>query len=269
MRLKASQCEAQAQRGAATGRAALRRKPRSSAGPRSPGRRLRARTPMGGTALHKHERLRRSSGRRGRGGDEDGGAPMAERSSINQAFALRRPAIAADHVGRAIGLIEEDEAGRTHEALSYPPSPAVIGDVGAVLLGCPSATFFVRQAEAAKRRPDGRRQAHRPPHPAIWLRRGRGRKAQKRKRHERHWAEPLPVEPEKREPRHAPGRRRDGVTEDDAGQPDDDGKADQRLRRPLSGWPDFLYSDGVVHFILRLGPTRRRRRSAPWARSWP
>jgi len=103
----------------------------------------------------------------------------------------------------------KDEAGRPHEALSYPPSPAVIGDFGAVLVGCPQRLFCERGrgGDAPTRWSSGKRiDRHTPPAGS-----GEGGSG-KRNRHERHRAEPLSVEPEKREPRHAPGRRRDGVT---------------------------------------------------------
>ena len=69
--------------------------------------------------------------------DEGSGAPVAVRRGVDQAFTLRAPAVAPDHIGGGAGLIEKDKALRVHVALPDPPVTSMGRYVGPVLLGRP------------------------------------------------------------------------------------------------------------------------------------
>jgi hypothetical protein len=55
---------------------------------------------------------------------------VAVRHRRDQALVRGAAAIAACHVGRGAGLVQEDEARRVHEALPGTPAPALGGDAG-------------------------------------------------------------------------------------------------------------------------------------------
>ena len=68
-------------------------------------------------------------------GHEGGGLPVAVRHAGAQPLAARGSAIAARHVGRGPGLVDEDELVRIEIELPLEPLLAPLQDVGAVLLG--------------------------------------------------------------------------------------------------------------------------------------
>jgi hypothetical protein len=61
---------------------------------------------------------------------------------VDQALAAGRAAIAAHHVRRSTGLVQEHEVGRVHVALPDPPASAILGDIGSVLLGRSQALLW-------------------------------------------------------------------------------------------------------------------------------
>ena len=61
---------------------------------------------------------------------------------VDQALAAGTAPLAAHHVRRSPGLIQEHEAVRVHVALPDPPASAIVGDIGPVLLGRPQALFL-------------------------------------------------------------------------------------------------------------------------------
>jgi hypothetical protein len=63
-----------------------------------------------------------------------GGLAVAVREAYAQPFALRAAAMAAGHIGSAPSLVDKDEALRLKIDLALEPVPALLQDVGAVLL---------------------------------------------------------------------------------------------------------------------------------------
>ena len=78
---------------------------------------------------------------RGEGGDQGDDLPMAMRRLVHQALALRRPAMAPDHVGGQPGFIDEHQLGPIHARLGGDVGLAGFGDIGPILLGCVQGFF--------------------------------------------------------------------------------------------------------------------------------
>jgi hypothetical protein len=78
-------------------------------------------------------------------GDEGGRAPVTMRHGRDQPAIRGAAAVASGHVGGAAGRVEEDQPRRVHEALPGPPQPALLGEVGPVLLGRSQGPFFMRR----------------------------------------------------------------------------------------------------------------------------
>ncbi len=73
---------------------------------------------------------------------EGRGAPVPVRGDIDQALAPGVPAVVTHHLGAYSGLVDEHEGRRVHERLPAAPQPAVLRDVGPVLLGSPQRLFL-------------------------------------------------------------------------------------------------------------------------------
>lgn len=74
--------------------------------------------------------------------DEGRGFPVAVRNADAQARASGAPAMAAHHVCRSPGLVNEDEARRIETELAVEPFAAPLQDVGTVLFRGMRALFY-------------------------------------------------------------------------------------------------------------------------------
>lgn len=94
--------------------------------------------------------------------DQRGGLPVAMREAHPQAFTLGATAMAAGHVGRSPGLVDEHESLGIKVGLAIEPVMPLAQDVGAVLLDrmaslfCASCHDGQRSGEARPQRRSGR-----------------------------------------------------------------------------------------------------------------
>ncbi len=74
--------------------------------------------------------------------DQRGGLAVAVREAHPQALALGTAAMAASHVGRGPGLVDEHQALGFEVDLLLKPVPALLQDVGAILLDSVASLFL-------------------------------------------------------------------------------------------------------------------------------
>ncbi len=74
--------------------------------------------------------------------DEGGGLPVPERHARAQPFSAPATTVAAGHVGRCPGLVDEDQLVGVEVELAVEPGPAPFYDVGTVLLGRVACLFL-------------------------------------------------------------------------------------------------------------------------------
>ena len=119
--------------------------------------------------------------RRREGADEGGGFPMAVRDADPQPLAPRAASVAARHVGRGPGLVDEHQALGIEVELTLEPGLALAQDVGAVLLAGVGGLFLRVMAWRLKKRcsvpkPNDRPWSRKGPAASpLWSGRGPGR----------------------------------------------------------------------------------------------
>src|ERR1700722_750724 len=86
-------------------------------------------------------------------GNERQGRPGAKRYFADQPLSSRRPAVAAHHVGRDSGLVDEDQLPWIKSPLLSSPGSARRSHVGAVLFSRVQ-DFFERQLQMAQKTED-------------------------------------------------------------------------------------------------------------------
>ena len=85
-------------------------------------------------------------------GDEGRRLPMAMRYGGSQPFPLGRAAVAARHIGRGPGLVDEDQLLRIEIELAFEPGLATFQNVGPLLLGRVRGLFLSEIWRRSKKR---------------------------------------------------------------------------------------------------------------------
>ena len=98
------------------------------------------------------EHHRRDHATYAQSGDQRGGLAVAVREAHPQPLAFRAATMAAGHVGGSPGLVDEHEPFRLQIDLAVEPVPALLQDVGTVLLDCMASLFLRVMPRRTKKR---------------------------------------------------------------------------------------------------------------------